>query len=175
VVEREKFPNQTGQQGAWHPDGSAFLAPEIRYLNANVSPELSNLESLADSHLILFHMDGGQQEDLTPGEGIEDAVPVYSPDGEFLVFARKYLDVPRWTPGRQLWIARADSRESRALTEAPLYNHYDFAWGPTSDQLAFVRFNQSTLNEPPEIWIFDLPTSQARRLLQGGYKPLWIP
>jgi Bacterial Ig-like domain/WD40-like Beta Propeller Repeat len=173
--ERGRFPNQTGQQGAWRPDGEAFLAPEITYLNANVSPALSNLESLADSHLILFHLDSGQTEDLTPGEGIEDTSPAYSPNGEFLAFTRKYLDVKRWTPGRQLWIARVEGRETRQVTDSPLYNHYDLNWSPSGDQIAFVRFNQSALTEPPEIWMLDLLTDQTTRLVQGGYSPIWIP
>jgi dipeptidyl aminopeptidase/acylaminoacyl peptidase len=174
-TEKGRFPNQTGQQGDWRPDGDAFLAPEITYLNANVSPALSNLEALADSHLILFHLDNGQTEDLTPGEGIEDTSPAYSPNGEFLAFTRKYLDVKRWTPGRQLWIARVEGREARQVTDTPLYNHYDLAWSPSGDQIAFVRFNQSALSEPPEIWIIDLLTDQTIRLVQGGYSPIWIP
>lgn len=170
-----RFPNQTGQQGAWHPDGDAFLAAEIFYLNANVSPELANLESLADSHLILFDLESQQTEDLTPGDGIEDAMPVYSPDGKFLAFARKYLDVRRWSPGRQLWIAQTSSRDARQLTDDPVYNHFDFAWSPAGDQIAFVRFNQSVLSRPPEIWYYDFLTNNSKLLIEGGYQPQWIP
>jgi Tol biopolymer transport system component len=173
--EKARFTNQTGQQGSWRPDGDAFLAAEIFYLNANVSPELSNLESLADSHLILFDLGTQQSEDLTPGEGLEDAAPAYSPDGSLLAFARKYLDIRRWTPGRQLWIAQASSRDARQLSDSPEFNHFDFAWNSTGDRLAYVRFDQSALNEPPEIWVFDLLANQSSRLVLGGYKPLWIP
>jgi len=173
--ERGWFPNQTGQEGAWSPDGQSFLAAEIFYLNANISPDLSNLESLADSRLILYDLASGQTEDLTPGKGVEDAVPVYSPDGSYLAFARKYLDVQRWTPGRQLWIARVEGREARPLTDSPLHNHFDFVWNFSGDQLAFVRFNQSALYEPPEIWALDLLSVQAVRYVQDGYKPQWIP
>lgn len=172
---KDRFPNQTGQQGAWRPDARAFLAPEIIYLGANISPELSNLESLADSHLILYTLGSGEMQDLTPGEGVEDAAPAYSPDGSFLAFARKYLDIQRWTPGRQLWIAQAQSREARQISDEAVYNHFDFAWSPAGDQLVFMRFNQSALSEPPEIWLLDLTTNQASRLMQGGYKPGWIP
>ena len=173
--QKARFPNQTGQQGAWRPDGAAFLAPEIFYLSANISPDLSNLESLADSHLILFDLATNGTENLTPGEGVEDTSPAYSPKGDFLAFARKYLDVQGWTPGRQLWIARTESREARQLTDTPLFNHYDLAWSPAGDQLAFVRFNQSALTEPPEIWIFDLLSSAATRFVQDGYQPQWLP
>jgi len=169
------FKNQTGEVGAWRPDGEAFLAPEISYLTARVSPDLSNLKSFADSHLILFNLKTGNVEDLTPAQGIEDATPVYSPDGQFLAFARKYLDIERWTPGRQLWLAEVESRAARQLTDSPLYNHFDFVWNPSGSQLAFSKKNQSVINEPPEIWIFDLLANQETRLVQGGFHPLWVP
>jgi hypothetical protein len=173
--ERSSFPNQTGAAGSWHPDSEAFLAAEIIFLDESISPQLSDLDTLADSHLILFHLNDGSIEDLTPGDGIEDTSPVYSPNGEFLVFARKYLDTKNWTPGRQIWIAQVSNRESRPLSDDPLYNHFDFSWGPGSDQLAYVRYNKSALSEPLEIWILDLLTGQATQLVQGGYKPQWIP
>ncbi|MCZ7552005.1 MAG: hypothetical protein B6D39_07445 [Anaerolineae bacterium UTCFX2] len=170
-----RFPNRTGEQGAWRPDGEAFLAPEIIYLGANISPELSGLESLADSHLILFFLHSEKTQDLTPGEGIEDTAPAYSKDGNFLAFARKYLDVQNWTPGRQLWIAQAVSREARQMTDVAVYNHFDFAWNPASDQLVYVRFDQSALSQPPEIWLLDLASNQSTSLIQGGFSPQWAP
>ncbi len=171
-----RFPNQVGEGGIWHPDGNAFLAPEISYvLGSQNSPELSNLVSLADSHLILHHLDTKRSEDLTPGHGVEDASPAFSRRGDFLVFGRKYLDAKQWTPGRQIWIANTESREARALTEEPLYNHFDFSWSPYGDQLAYMRFDQSAMTEPPEIWIYDLLSGESRQLLVGGYQPQWLP
>jgi Tol biopolymer transport system component len=61
------------------------------------------------------------------------------------------------------------------MTNDPLYNHYDFAWSPTGNRLAFVRFNQSTLTEPPEVWTIDPQTGQASQIILGGYAPQWIP
>lgn len=175
IGEIASFTNQTGTAGTWQPDGQAFLAAEIRFLNENISPQLSDLKALADSHLYLFHLNDGRVEDLTPGEGIEDTSPVFSPDGEYLVFARKYLDVPKWTPGRQAWIARTSDRQARPLTDEPLYNHFDFSWSPGSDQLAYVRFDQSSLNKPLQILVLNLLTGESVQLAEGGYQPLWIP
>ncbi len=115
--ERGRFPNQTGQGGAWHPDGRQFLAPEIVFVDTAGSPSVTGLEPRADSHLLLYNLDTNTTQDLTPGEGIEDTSPVFSPDGKFLAFARKYLDAKRWTPGRQLWIALVDTRAAAALDQ----------------------------------------------------------
>lgn len=173
--ERARFLNQTGQPGAWHPNGLYYVAPEIFFLGENISDSLSDLEPLANSHLLLFDWQSNLTQDLTPGENMEDTAPAFSPDGDYLAFARKFLDVQRWTPGRQLWLARFGSAEASPLTDAPLYNHFEFAWSPAGDQLAFVRFNQSALTEPPEIWLIDPSTGQANRLIVGGYAPQWLP
>jgi Tol biopolymer transport system component len=108
-------------------------------------------------------------------DNLEDTLPVFSPDGERLAFARKYLNQDEWTPGRQLWLMDMDGGNARSLTREPSYNHYDFAWSPLGNQLAFVRFNQTTMTEPPELWLVNDDGSQARLLVIGGYAPQWIP
>jgi Tol biopolymer transport system component len=179
VGERARFPNQTGQPGDWQPDGAIYAAAEIFFLDPNTSSALVNLERLADSHLLLYPLAGGDAQDLTLLEGIEDASPAFSPDGAYLAFGRKFLDVRQWSPGRQLWLRSLSDGETRLLTNDPLYNHYDFAWSPASDRLAFVRFNQSALTEPPEVWTIDpavaAATGQATQIIIGGYAPQWIP
>ena len=166
------FPNQTGQTGAWHPDGKVYLAPEINFLDASA---LAELQALANSHLILFEHSSGQVQDLTPEEAMEDTSPAFSPDGVYLAFARKFLDTNRWTPGRQAWLLRLDNQQARPLTSETFYNHFEFAWSPVGDRLAYVRFNQAVPKEPLELWMIDILTDQAVRLVVGGYAPIWIP
>jgi hypothetical protein len=189
VGERARFPNQTGQPGDWHPDGAVYAAAEIFFLDPGESSALQNLERLADSHLLFYDVNGGETQDLTELEGIEDVGPAFSPDGSYLAFGRKFLDVHQWSPGRQLWLRRLSDGETFQLTNDPLYNHYDFAWSPAGDRLAFVRFNQSLLTEPPEVWTLDIApapiaadaaadaviSSGATQIILGGYAPQWIP
>jgi TolB protein len=169
------FPNQTGQATDWHPDGERFVAAEIFFTNEGASGEPAGLEAGAYSHLILFNRIDGSLQDLTPGEDIEDTFPAFSPDGATLALGRKYLDAQRWTLGRQLYLMRLGGGEARPLTNDPDYNHFDFAWSPTGEQLVYVRFNQASPTEPPEIWIVDPLTGVAERLATGGYAPQWMP
>ncbi len=169
-----RFPNQTGQDGVWRPGANEFLAPEIIFVDTGAS-SVTGLEPRADSHLMLYNLESKTTQDLTPGEGIEDTSPLFSPDGKFLVFARKYLDAQRWTPGRQLWLAQVDTRAARPLTSEPLFNHYQFAWSLSGDQLAYVIFNQSAPTDPPEIWAMDLLSGSQIRLAVSGYSPRWTP
>ncbi|MBN1665859.1 MAG: PD40 domain-containing protein, partial [Anaerolineales bacterium] len=164
-----RFPNQTGEPGSWHPHGQPFIAPEILFAS------VPNAQALASSHLISFNWQTEKTQDLTPGEDLEDTAPAFSPDGDYLAFTRKFLDVLRWTPGRQIWINHLPSGESQQMTDEPEYNHFDLAWSPAGDQLAYVRFNQTTPTEPPEIWLMDPLTGRAIQIVIGGFSPQWIP
>jgi Tol biopolymer transport system component len=168
-----EFPNQTGQGGDWRAGGREFVAAEIEFLR--VSETVTNLDALANSHLLLFNRIDGSIQDLTPGDDLEDAAPAFSPDGASLAFARKSLDPQRWTQGRQLWLLDLASGEARQLTNEPVQNHFAFAWSPAGDQIAYQRFDQTVLVEPPELWLINVLSGRAFRLLKGGYAPQWIP
>ncbi len=165
------FSSQTGIPGAWDPAGEVYVFPEI--FIPPISENLAGLEDITFSRLLQFHLDGSSQ-DLTGTDDVEDSSPVFSPGGQVLAFARKYLDVARWTPGRQIWIMNADGAQARPLTGEPYHNHYDLAWSPDGAQLAYVRFNKDALIEPPELWMMNADGTGATRLVTSGYLPQWI-
>ena len=173
--ELARLPNQTGQPGAWRPGLDEFAAAEISFLDANISPQLGELERLADSHIFLYNWRSGQSQDLTGEAALEDTAPAFSPDGRYMAFARKSVEAAAWTPGRQAWLRDMASGQSQGVTHDPLYTYYDFTWDPSGRLLTLVRFNQSALTEPPEIWQINLALAQAARLVTGGYAPQWIP
>jgi Tol biopolymer transport system component len=163
----QSIPNSLGMLGAWSPDGAQLLLPEIAFPDGGGD---------YISHLVLIEVPEGSIEDLSKessGE-VEDATPVYSPDGEQVAFARKYVD-ERWTPGRQLWVMGADGSHAQPLTNAPDFNHSGFVWSPNSDSILFTRFHLTQPSAPPEIWIVELASKQATQLVQGGILPQWIP
>lgn len=169
------IPNETGEAGSWAPDGNAFVAPEIMFNPTNSSEAQGSVDISATSHLMRFDLLTTTSQDLSRAPTVEDTSPVYSPDGDYVVFARKHLDPARWTPGRQVWLMRPDGREARAITNAPYFNHSSFAWSPDGRQLAYLRFNQDNPTNPPEIWIMNLDGSIPIQLVIGGYAPQWIP
>ncbi|MFC2055034.1 Ig-like domain-containing protein [Chloroflexota bacterium] len=169
------FSNQTGMPGSWHPDGRDYVAPEIIFMDKENSDSTADLETYASSHLIIFNRQTRSSRDLTAGKGfLEDTTPVFSPDGSYLAFARKFLDNARWTPGRQLWLLEIDNTGAVQYTDNPNFNHFDYAWSPDGIRLAYVRFNQTTLNEATEIWLIDTNNGLTTSLVQGGFAPQWI-
>lgn len=172
--ERREIANQTGLSGSWSPDGQAYIVPEILdNPTVNPAPDPATFP-VVSSHLLRFNLDGSQQ-DLTIEEELEDTAPAFSPDGSWLAFARKYLTLALWTPGRQIWLMRLDGTQARQVTNTPDYNHYNLAWSPDGGRIAYSRFNQNAPTDPPEIWLVDLGSGIETQLVIGGYAPRWIP
>ena len=169
------LPNRTGEAGSWSPAENSFVAQER-------SPEMTgSLGTSSPSRLLRYDLTKLDSHgvalalDLTQASQLEDSTPVYSPDGEWIAFARRYLDSSRWTPGKQLWLMRSDGSDAHPLTQAGDYSHHNFAWSPDGKQLAFVRFNQTILTEPTELRLINVDGSHPIELIKGGYAPQWIP
>jgi len=167
------IPNDTGEIGSWYPDGSAFVAPQIIFTPSESQP--GSDDPIAPSHLFRFDLLAASSQDLSGSMDLEDTYPVYSPNGQHLVFARKSLNPALWTPGRQLWVMPSEGREAHELSNAPYFNHSSFAWSPDSQQIAYLRFNQDIPTAPPEIWLMNFDGSNPIQLVIGGYAPQWIP
>jgi Tol biopolymer transport system component len=159
------LPNETGGDGSWTADGRYFVCSEILFTS----------ETLAPRHLQLYDLSVGTLTDLSEGGLLEDLNPSFSPRGTDLAFSRKSLDPSTWSPGRQLWVMNLEDREAYPLTDEMDFNHTSFAWHPDGSQLAFVRYNQAKLTDPPEIWIINRDGSDKFRLIINGFAPAWIP
>lgn len=178
ALPRVEFPSNLGQLGGWSPEGDALLYPDIIFQANSAQGEESTESGVAAfySHIYRGTISTGSVVDLS-GSGlqvVEDASPVYSPDGERVAFARKFLD-NRWTLGRQLWIMSADGSSPRPLTDEADYNHSAISWHPEGSAVLYMRFNQADPEEPAEIWITELENGDSWRLVEGGYLPAWIP
>ena len=165
--ERSFFPNETGETGTWAPDGGSFIVHEVEFWGEG--------QMDFSSHLWRFEYPSAKSSDLSIDLSVEDVTPAYALDGTQIAFGRKYLDPDRWTLGSQLWLMGGDGSNPRQITDSPDFNHADFAWHPDGGYLAFVRHKQTTLSDPPEIWIILPDGSDAVRLVIGGYVPQWIP
>ena len=157
--------NETGGSGSWSPTGDAFVTTEIIYLVGDYAPR----------HLLKFNLAEGTEQDLTPKNYLEDANPVYSPAGDLIAFERKCLEASCWSPGRQLWVMSSNGNRAYVLTDAPDYNHTGIVWHQDGQRLAYVRYNNAQLSEPPEIWVVNRSGSQKTRLVINGYAPRWLP
>ncbi|MCJ7718111.1 MAG: Ig-like domain-containing protein [Anaerolineales bacterium] len=159
------LPNETGGDGSWSGDGRYFISSEILFIS----------DTLAPRHLMLFDLSEETLVDLSQGNFLEDLNPSFSHLGLFLAFSRKSLDPQEWSPGRQLWILDLDGGEGIPLTSSVDYHHTSFIWHPDDSALAYVRYNQAKLSDPPEIWLINPDGTDNLRLIINGFAPAWIP
>ena len=68
-----------------------------------------------------------------------------------------------------------DGGETIQYTDEADFHHTSFAWHPDGEKLAYVRYNQATLSEAPEIWLLDTTSRESLRLIINGFAPGWIP
>jgi len=176
------LPSSLGVAGTWSPDGFYMVYPEIVFPD-EAPDDFEHTdgrvegEPLFYSHLYRVEAISGLIEDLSPGEElmVEDASPVYSPDGNWIAFARRYLDPSRWTPGRQIWLMCADGSEARPLTDDTTKLHTSLAWSLDSKRLVFMRRSASDFSQPAEIVWLDISEPQLNPIVEGGFLPKWIP
>lgn len=177
------IPNDSGEMGTWSPDGQSLVFPEIVLQeNAITLPESLVATETATvqvagfySYLRRVDVRTNIAVNLTGAGVVEDASPVYSFSGNRLAFARRGLTPETWTPGRQLWVMRADGSEARPLTNEPEFAHSAFAWSFDEQRIAYMRLNATDVSLPPEIWLITLTDGNTRRLVSGGYSPQWLP
>lgn len=179
------IPNSLGFPWSWAPGGEALVMAEIVFpaQAEGLLPEGEDQEGESDapplfySHLYRIEVASGLTTDISPGGEmlVEDASPVYSPDGAWLAFTRKYLLGERWSPGRQIWLMRPDGSEAQRLTDDEDYNYASLSWSPDVGRLLFLRVNQINPALPADIGWLELSTGEMHLVAQGGYLPQWMP
>jgi len=175
VVPLGASPSTQGERGAWSPDGTYLVYPDLLF----PSEEEAEGEGAAvpETHLFRWEPATGALMDLSlaADERVEDGSPSFSPDGEWIVFGRRVLAAGQWTPGRQLWRMRVDGSQAEALTGESFMNHGAPVWSPLGDRVAYLRYNVEAPLEPAELWWYDLGLRESSQAVVGGYAPVWIP
>lgn len=169
------IPSALGERGSWSPDGHYLVYPDLVF-PAHEEVEGEHIPVL-ETHLFRWDVLSGSLIDtsLAAGVGVEDAAPMFSTGGDWIVFNRRVLTAGEWTPGRQLWRMHPDGSGAEVLTDEPFINHGAPVVGPQDTTLAYLRYDTEQPLEPAQIWWFDLETHQGSRAVEGGYLPAWIP
>jgi Tol biopolymer transport system component len=175
----QQIPDASGEMGAWSPDGQYLAFPEITSEPPPTpgpgTPAPALQIDTSFSHIKQVAVGTGQNTNLSGTGAVEDAAPVYSPFGEWIVFGRKNIVQDEWTPGRQLWLMRADGTGARPLTNDPLFNNSGFVWSPDGKIIVYVRFDVTDPSSTTEIWSMSADGTSALKLVTGGYLPAWLP
>jgi Tol biopolymer transport system component len=164
------IPSRYGSTGALSPDGTQLVYAELIFD-----------ENQARSHLQIADLVTRQFSTLTaPEDPIDDDMAAWSPDGDFLAIARRYMD-NRYTRGRQIYLMNPVDGTIEPLVVDDRYSNGFFSWDPNGRQLVIQRFPELDESGQPnssgqaEIWTYDLDTGALVQVAVNGFFPRWVP
>jgi Tol biopolymer transport system component len=151
----------TVTQLGWSLDGSRVLVGTTRETN--------------DTDLYTMRGDGTDVRRLTDTPAYESA-PAWSPDARRVVFVGPGTGAH---PRTALWMANADGRSRKRLTDAPLGSEdRDPAWSADGSRVVFVRERSPSGVGEGELWTVRPDGTGTRRLAAPAgelYAPAWSP
>ncbi len=163
------YATSTGEPGIWHPKRLELVISTIREAEVDGNPYFL-------THLLAVDPLGKQERNLSGEKSlVEDNSPAFSPDGEWIAFLRKELTGERASPGKQLWLMRADGSEAHPITVAPEFDHGNPVWSPDGRLLAYQRFPLKGPNIVVSVWMIDVVTGEQWQLASSGQRPQWQP
>ena len=120
----------------------------------------------SQSSLFVSNADGSGEQKLT--EGYLDYDPVWSPDGQWIVFTSER------NGSADLYRMRPDGSGLERLTDDPAYDD-QATLSPDGNRIAFVT---TRAEGKANLWILDLKSRQATPLTSGAggdFRPAWSP
>lgn len=163
--EERFYTSDSGEAGVWQPTANRFVYSKVQQLGDLYVTHLVLVDPVAQSAVNL----SGETAD------VEDGGPAWSPDGAWLAFRRKEFTGPGATPGKQIWLMRADGSEQRALTADPEADHSAPQWSPDGRYLLYHKLPLKGPNIIISVWIMELETGNSWLVAEPGQRPVWLP
>ncbi len=169
------FPNEVGIPVSWSPDSEQIIIPNLNLViihgDDGEDHSQHSHEYETATHLFLGNIKSEELTPLSADFNVEDSVPGWSPDGQWIVFGRR----PSQTgTGRQLWMMRPDGSEASPLTENFSMNYGPAIWSEDGRYLLYQKFDLDGADEEPGIWLYDLDSSEEIKLVEKGILPQWL-
>ncbi|PJF44274.1 MAG: hypothetical protein CUN55_04790 [Phototrophicales bacterium] len=101
----------------------------------------------------------------------QDQEPIYSPDGQWIVFRRRLVD--GGNNGSQLMLYNIVDKSLREITTDPDYTNSNVQWSPDSTRIIFQRYQLRTAEFIPEIWLYDINTEALQLLVSNATGAQW--
>lgn len=167
--------SRTGMPPVWAYDGENLLVSDLHLvvIHGEAGDDHDTHSHQFQTATLLFAVGAGSEDRrlLSPELLVDDGSPVYSPDGEWILFGRRPANT---ASGRQLWLMRADGSDARPLTSEPAIQHGSPTWSPDGEWILHQRYDSSQPDEPPSVWLLEVTTGEAVEVTSQGFMPSWI-
>jgi ABC-type nickel/cobalt efflux system permease component RcnA/Tol biopolymer transport system component len=164
---RHSLPTQTGDPAIWHPRSDCVLLTD--YLR---DYEADNQAPVR--HLFRYDVRTGNLRDLTVNPTFDEALPAWSPDGEWIAAVRSEPGPSNPMLVRQIVLMRADGSQARLVTDRTGVEYSRPVWSPDGGYLLYHVRPADSL-EDSIVRVLDVRTGEVRDLVQQGYLPIWLP
>lgn len=158
------LPDGVGVVGAWRPDAAEIVITQVLTVGTEYP-----------THLVRYEAASGARVDLTGEDAlVQDDSPAFSPDGQWIAFRRKILTDEGYTPGKQIWIMRADGSEMRALVTSAEHDHAAPQWSQDGSRLTFHRMNLRNAPIVLAAMVYDIESGSYWEVASPAQEPSWI-
>lgn len=159
------FETPSGEPAVWRP-----AHPQI------VLTVQSQISDTWVTNLVMIDVGSGEKLNLS-GETllVEDSSPVWTPDGEQLIFRRRIVEGAGRSLSKQIWKMRADGSEAQPLTNEPDFEHDFVSMAPAGNYVVFHKFPLKGPNVVLSVWALNLATGQQTEIARPGQRPKWLP
>lgn len=156
------LPSRVGVVGTWTPDGDQMLFYDTQLADGQARAVLYRADFLTEDILPFF--------DPQPSDA-DYSMPVLSPSGAWVALRVRALA----GIADQVWVTPADGRYALTADDTADSLFSDFSWDAESQRLLYHRMQLGVGSPVPEIWFWDRALGEARRLVQDGSAPAWLP
>ena len=147
--------------GPWKKDSSGFLFGQHNYWGGIAEMDLLEIDLFEGIESLII-------------KGAESSYFIYQPtlinDNEFLVLVRSGFNGNR----KQIWEINRNGQKIIEITNNYQYNHSLISWNSVEEKLSFQRFDPSSSDALPEVWIWEKKENKFQAVGKNAAHPEWV-
>ncbi|MCB0118209.1 MAG: PD40 domain-containing protein [Anaerolineales bacterium] len=152
--------NILGAAAMWAPDSKSILLRDVVIKHDQFVTQL-----------FLYNMDSQALVNINPGEGFENTLAAWSPDGKSIAVIRRDLSIAR---GDQVWVMNADGSDVRMLTNDTDALHGSLNWSPDGNYLLYELYALESFPFSSRLQVLNVQDGEVNDLGIDGFNPGWV-